>query len=375
MQSTGSDSARHAFLLARGGPLDGSQRQMYYLVRGLDRRRYEPIVVLDRPGQFEDCLRRDGVQTHVVAVHSWRGFPGSLLRYFDAFGLARLARRTGAALVHASDVWRSGYMHFVARRLGVPSVLHIRGPLSRRDILKHEVAGSSAVIPIALRYQEDLLAAGVAPDRIRQIDDAVDLEQFRPDAAGREAIRRRFGADDHVLVGLIGRIEPFKRVLEFLEAIAPLARDGRRRARFLVIGQPGRPPYYEAVLAATERLGLSDHVTFTGRWDDMPAMMAALDVVVTMSGGSVMFEAQACAKPVLSVRTDGRHYVHTIHDQTALCVTTDRPEPTTEALARLIDDPALRLRLGLAGRAHAEAHLSPALMAQRTQAVYDELLG
>ncbi|MCY2927117.1 MAG: hypothetical protein NT031_17130 [Planctomycetota bacterium] len=47
---------RRIFMLARGGPLDGSQRQMYYLARGLDRARYEPVMVLDREGDFADVL-------------------------------------------------------------------------------------------------------------------------------------------------------------------------------------------------------------------------------------------------------------------------------------------------------------------------------
>jgi glycosyltransferase involved in cell wall biosynthesis len=95
---------------------------------------------------------------------------------------------------------------------------------------------------------------------------------------------------------------------------------------------------------------------------------------MTMSGGSVMFEAMACAKPVLYVRTDSRHSVHMRHGETAWCVTTDRPEPATAALAQLAGDPDLRQRLGLAARAWAQRHLSVATMVTRTQALYDRLL-
>ena len=354
--------------------MDGSQRQMYYLARGLDRARYEPVMVLDREGDFADVLRREGIRTHVMPLRSWRGFPGALLRYLDARELTNLARGSGAALVHASDVWRSGYMHCLVRRLGTPSVQHIRGPLSARSIRKHEVASSSAVIPIAARYVADLQAAGIPAGRIRQVDDAVDLDAFRPGAPGGEAIRRLFQAEGKVLVGLVGRIERRKRVLEFLELAAPLARAGRA-VKFLLVGQPSRQDYSHAVREAVRRLGLGEHVTFAGRWVDMPAMMSALDVVVTMSGGSVMFEAQACAKPLLSVRVDGRHSVHTRDGETALCVTTSEPGPATEALRRLVEDDSLRRRLGQAGRAWAEMYLSPALLAEKTQAVYDELLG
>ena len=126
---------------------------------------------------------------------------------------------------------------------------------------------------------------------------------------------------------------------------------------------------------AVQRLGLQGRVVFTGHCQDMPRAMASLDLLVTMSGGSVMFEAMACAKPVLSVRVDGRHSLHTRHYQTAWCVTTDRPEPVTEALDRLIGEDSLRERLGRAARAWTEQHLSPAALVARTQAVYGRLLG
>jgi glycosyltransferase involved in cell wall biosynthesis len=270
-------------------------------------------------------------------------------------------------------MWKAGYMHFVARHVGIPSVLHIRGPIAPRDIRKHRVARSSAVIAIAERYRLDLLASGISPLSVEVIDDAVDIDSFRPALAGREFLKERYGANGRVLVGLVGRIEPFKRVLEFLEVIAPLARDPRRSVTYLVIGRAKDEDYYQAVQDSVKRLGLAESVILTGHCGEIPQALSALDILVTMSGGSVMFEAMACAKCVLSVRLDERPSVHTRHDETAWCVTTNSPEPATAALARLIDDEPLRLRLGQAARAWVACHLSPAGMAEKTQAVYDRL--
>jgi glycosyltransferase involved in cell wall biosynthesis len=264
-------------------------------------------------------------------------------------------------------------MHHAAGKLGVPSVLHVRGPMSDRDIRKHKVARADGVIAIAQRYHNDLVSAGVAPGRLEVIDDAVDLERFRPGLAGREYLQGRFGVDGELFVGLVGRVDPFKRVLEFLQAVAPLANSYGRRVKYLIVGQPGRKSYYQKVLDAVRSLGLREHVVLTDHEEDIAETIAALDILVTMSGGSVMFEAMACATPVLSVRTDGRHSVHTRHDDTAWCVTTDRPEPVTSGLAKLIDESDLRLRLSQAGRTWAQGHLSTATMAARTQGLYERL--
>ncbi len=374
MGHAGDNQLRRVLLLARGGRINGSQRQLGYLARGLDRCRYKPIVLLDRPGLLADSLARSGIEVHIMPMRPWRSFPVGFLRFVDAPRVIRLAKRRRVDLVHASDLWRSGYMHFVARKLAVPSVLHVRGPISARDVRKHGMARADAVIAIAQRYHQDLASAGLAPDRLELIDDAVDLERFRPGLGGRDFRRELSGVNGKVLVGLVGRVNPFKRVIEFLEAISPLARSLGDRATYLVIGQPGRKPYYRSVLEAAGRLGLDSHVAFVGHRENMPETVAALDVFVTMSGGSAMFEAMACGKPVLSARADGRHSVHTRHDETAWCVTTDRPEPVTAALKRLIEDADLRERLGRTGREWVAQHLSIGAMTDRTQALYDRLL-
>lgn len=354
--------------------MDGSQRQLYYLLRGLDRDRFEPVVVLDRDGPLTKALNECGIQAQVHSFRAWRSFPAGLLRYFDAMRLSRIGKKAEVNLVHACDMWKSGYLRFIARRLGIPGVLHIRGPLTPRDAGKLKFHELSAIIAIAQRYHNDLRAGGIPSDRIEVIDDAVDLERFKPNPTAREFLQKRFGVGREVLIGLVGRIEPFKRVLEFLEAFAPLAKNTSRPVKAMIFGQPKDLQYYASVLAATKRLGLQSHVIFARRCNEMESVMAGLDVLATMSGGSAMFEAMACATPVLSIRTDDRHSVHTRHNETALCVTADDPKPATEALAQYVNNPDLRARIGQAGRAWVERHLSPSILVNRTQMLYTRLL-
>jgi len=155
----------------------------------------------------------------------------------------------------------------------------------------------------------------------------------------------------------------------------------RAKARFVIIGEQcesnrrAHNNYLQVVHNKLEQLGLKQSVIFTGRSDDMPVVLNALDILVTMSGGSVMFEAMACAKPVLSVRPDGRHSLHTLHNQTAWCVTTDDAVPAAQGLAELIKNPELRRRLGDAGRSWVREHLSHQSLVKRTEALYEKLLG
>jgi glycosyltransferase involved in cell wall biosynthesis len=259
--------------------------------------------------------------------------------------------------------------------LAVPTIVHVRGPLAPRDIRKHCLDRVDALIPIARRYADDLAAAGVDPARITIIDDAVDLRLFSRERAASGFLSRRFGVGEELKVGIVGRITPFKQIDAFVKAVAALPPALYARARFLVVGAWAEPEYRQTIESYVSRLGLGSKVTFLGRIEDeIPSLLADLDLLVTFSGGSVMFEAMAMGTPVLSVRSDARHSEHTRHGETAWCVVTDAVADASQALAHLLRDGDLRHRLGEAGSAYVRDHLSVSAMVTKTEALYERLL-
>ena len=364
---------RRILYLSRGGAIGGSQRQLYYVVTHL-RNGYEPMVVCPKNGQFVNALRSEGIEVHVLPVRSWRKFPAALLRYRDAERIALLARRCEAALVHSSDLWLSGYMLHVSGRLGIPSVLHMRTTVRPADIHKHRCQEATKIIAISRRIRRNLLCAGIQREKITRIHDSVDLSMFRPEKNG-EVLRRDFSSCGEVLVGMAGRIDQMKRQSSLLEAAAQIIRRCGRKTSFFVIGEVHHPEYFEKLRMFVKEKGLSRDVFFTGRRDDMPQVLNSLDIVVSCSGGSVMFEAAACGKPVISVAAEGEwdaplaKYLRRRPIVVAVGV-----KGLTEALTSLIDDAELRRRTGLASRKWAEDSFCHHVMAEKTQRVYDELL-
>jgi glycosyltransferase involved in cell wall biosynthesis len=362
-------------ILSRSGSIDGSQRQLLYLVQKLDQQRWPVTVALDGAGEFKDALCALDIEALVCRMSPWRLLTSCPARYRDAYRLLTLARARNIRLVHANDVWRAEYAGFIARRLGIPFIVHVRGPLAPRDIRKHRLHRADAIIAIAKRYAADLAAAGIDSRRVAVIDDAVDCGRFFPLQADCGNIRRDLVGEGSLLVGLVGRVSKFKRVLEFLEMVARLPPEAAASARFVVIGDWSEQDYERRIRNALLRLDLATKVRFLGRrpGEDMPSLLSSLDVLVTLSGGSVMFEAMACGTPVLSIRADGRHSEHTRHDETAWCVSSDDPSVAARALAHLLHDEALRRRLGAAGRRWAKQYLSVEIMAENTQALYERL--
>jgi glycosyltransferase involved in cell wall biosynthesis len=82
-----------------------------------------------------------------------------------------------------------------------------------------------------------------------------------------------------------------------------------------------------------------------------------------------MLDALACGTPVVGTRVGGIPEVID-HGRTGLLVKPHHPDELAAAIVRLLKDPALRARLGAAGRAHVETAFSVERMVEGTLAVY-----
>jgi glycosyltransferase involved in cell wall biosynthesis len=121
----------------------------------------------------------------------------------------------------------------------------------------------------------------------------------------------------------------------------------------------GHAGYPETLRQRASALGLSDRVTFLGIRDDIPNLLAGLDVLVHTPTapepfGRVLAEAMAVGRPVIAAHCGGIPEV--VEDGvTGLLVPSADVGAFTAAVVRLLEDPMLCQRLGGAGRRRAEA--------------------
>jgi glycosyltransferase involved in cell wall biosynthesis len=123
-------------------------------------------------------------------------------------------------------------------------------------------------------------------------------------------------------------------------------------------------------------LGVLDRVRFLGWRSDVPALLAACDILVCPSRheplGNVVLEGWAQARPVVAAAAQGPAAL--IADgETGLLVPTDQPRALAEALSRTIRDPALRARLAAKGRAAYEAEFTEDIVVGRYLELFEAL--
>jgi len=235
--------------------------------------------------------------------------------------------------------------------------------------------GTAFVVTVTDAIRRQYVAAGlVDPERVIALPGGADTERYQPRPRDPATYARLGGRPDRPLIGMIAGLRVMKGHEIVVEAAARLA---ARAARpyFVFIG---RGPMERAVRDAVDRAGLGPQFTFAGFVDDLPAALAALDVVLYTPLDSdgmsrVIFEYLAAAKPLIAARvgvvpevlTDGEH---------AALVPAGDAQALAETLERLIGDPTAASRLGEGGRRLVEARYSGARVAAALEERYRHLV-
>jgi glycosyltransferase involved in cell wall biosynthesis len=356
-----------------GSSIHGVSRLFSWWFPRYDRTRFDvSLVGLKRPEPASELLAREGVPVH----HLNRGrFDPRILP-----DLVALARERRARILHVHGYASADFGRLAARRIGAALVLHEhfadpRLPayqawadrlLSRYTDRAIAVSGSTRDFLVHERH--------VPAGRVRLIWNGAPLQEFaRPPAGAREAVRRELGlSPDALVVGTIGRLSAQKGQRDLLAAAAQVTRDFQD-VRFVLVGDGDLRPQLEAQAAA---LGLGDRIVFAGHRTDMPAVLAAIDVVCissTYEGTPLaLFEAMAAGKPIVSTAVDGCREVLS-EEHTGLLTPPQDPDRLARALLRLRRDPDLRRRLGAAAAAES-ARYDIAECVRRIESLYDEVL-
>ncbi len=345
----------------------GGARQVVYLLEGLAKRGIDNVLVCPPDAQVAEPARAFATV-----------LPTPLGGDLDAGFVLRLRahiRSEGPDLVHLHsrrgvDVWGG----VAARLAGVPCVLSRRVDNRERPwIAAAKYRLFDRVIAISEGIRDVLLDEGVPAQRLRCVRSALDARAWL-EPVDRDAFRAEFALeDDAVVIGVVAQLIRRKGHRHLFEALKEL-HPQRSKLRVLLFGQG---PLRAELEARAARDGLASVVRFVGFRDDLPRWMGGLDVLAHPADreglGIALLQAQAAGVPVVASRAGGMP--EAVHDGvTGFLVEPGDVPALTNALRRLLDDPALRERMGAAARTRVLERFSVDAMVDGNLAVYRELL-
>jgi glycosyltransferase involved in cell wall biosynthesis len=356
----------------------GGERTFLQLAGGLPRTRYELAVACSPGGVFVERLHDLGVPVIAADMRKRR-------RLDTVLGLARELRRRRPHIVHTQGRG-DPFGRLAARLARVPALVSTTAAIAGRydvgerwrkavyrlvDYTTDRLVDRYIVVN---RASVEILAErhGVAPARIAVIPNGIEVDRYDPDHAARGLWRDRLGVPkDAILIGGLGRLTWEKGFPDLIKAFANLEGTDVR----LVIAGDG--PDWEELRALARSLDVSSRVLLPGFVDDVPSLLADLDVFVLSSyrEGHPMslLEAMAMGCPV--VATDIAGVGDTVADGVdGRLVAAGDVEAMAQAVTALINDSDAARRLGRNARKKIGREYTVDRMVRRTAMLYEELL-
>jgi glycosyltransferase involved in cell wall biosynthesis len=347
----------------------GGEVQVFLLMEGLRKRGHSNVLVCPPDSASAREAQRRGFEIRCARMSNDASLLGALRirAHLRACRPDLVHLHTGRAdWLGGLAAWQLSLPAVTTRRMDRPVR---RGP--RKRFLYGRVARRAVAISPAVR--ERLILGGVDPDTTRIIPSAVDPDALQP-RAGRATTRagEDLAADTPcllVLASLVAR----KGIDVLLDALALLDAHAPQPALWIA----GDGPERGALERRARALGLAQRVHFLGWRSDASDLLAACDVFVLPSRleglGVAALEAMAAARPVVASAVGGLADA-VVHERTGLLVPPDDPGALGAALARLLEDPSLRKRLGDAGPARVREKYSAEQMVDAYEALYAEVL-
>ncbi len=303
--------------------------------------------------------------------------PRAQLRAFLA--LRALMRRERFDMVHAHMPISGFLARLAARSAGVEVVAYTchgflfnqPGRLLRRaaSLVMEMLAGRLTDRFLAVSEEEAQDARRLLIHRgARACGNGRDPARFRPDGAARARVRASLGVPgDRVVVVAVSRLVRHKGHPELLAAMREVP-----EAELWVVGERLASDHGPSLEPAFASSGLGGRLRRLGYRTDVPALLASADIFALPSHfeGLPMsvIEAMLAGLPVVASAIRGpREQV--VDGETGILVPPADPAPLAAALRRLADDPALRRRMGEAGRARALARYTEDAVLTRTMAL------
>jgi glycosyltransferase involved in cell wall biosynthesis len=354
----------------------GAEQALLRFLDEIDRERFEPALACPEEGPLTEEMKERGMAVYIgyptprllnIKRRSLGANRLAMLAYpwdmlITVIRLVRLIRREGFDLVFTNSAKADIYGSLAGRLARRPVVWRIHDVVDEKAFSRFNIRLlttcakylATKVITPSPAVKEALMMLGVPAEKLSVVYYGIDFDKVCP-VRKRDEVRTELGIDASAPVaGFVGRLVEWKGPDYFLRAAAAVAKE-IPEARFLVVGDAmfGEQAFEDMLRSLPRELGFEDRVIFTGLREDIPDIMASVDVVVHASVmpdplPNVIIEAMALGLPV--VAADGGGIPVMVEDGvTGLVVPPGDFEGMASAMASLLGDEERAARMGRAG--------------------------
>ena len=350
----------------------GITSYLYTLSSGLIRQGHEVILVASN-GDMSQRLSALGIDYIDLPIRFKSMVHPKSVLYLPR--LCRLIKDKKIDIIHAHTRTTQVIGSLLSLLTGIPLVTTCHGffkPHFFRRIFGCWGKRVIAISPMVARHLSNDFK--LPPTRIRQINNGIDLLQFRGvSLESRINARQRLGLQQAIIIGLIARFSSVKGIDVLIEAF-PSVLEQYPQALLLIVGQG---PEEVMLKNRVNQLGLTPHVRFENIVKQTAEILPAFDVVIAPSrqeglGLSVM-EAMASALPVIASAVGGLKDLIT-DGVDGYLIKPDEPQLLGRVINEVLRFPQGAMRIGQQARQKIITGYTADKMVAQTLDVYHEVV-
>lgn len=384
------------------GTIGGSFFSLLYLVKGIDKSKYKPVVVFHTNHSLMDEYQKAGIETIIVPRpeptvlryedNTWLRTLNPFLKIFQkAINFAKflplaviryrkLMLDKNIDLVHLNNSVAANHDWMIAALISnIKCITHERAIYSEYTrITKALTPRLDRVICISHAVQENLSNRGVSSNNT-VIYNGIDPGNVKAKVPA-SAIRKEFNINaETTIIGVVGNIKGWKGQKSIVSAL-PQIIERHKDVVCLLIGDtsPNDLSYITELNGIIEKHNLEKHVVFTGYRKNVFDYLNALDIMIHTSidpepFGRVLIEGMAMKKPVIGARAGAVPEIIT-HEKTGLTFSPQDSDELANAVLYLLDNPDIASGMGRAGYDRLHENFLISENTKKTEEVYQSLL-
>lgn len=357
--------------LSHSSDLGGAEKCLLTLVKHLDRQRFVPFVILPSEGPFKRSLDEMGVNNYILPISWWIRSPTYAGKTCEgglkerSLRVARLIEEEGIDIVHTNtSVIAEGAI--AARMTGKAHVWHLH------EILQSHPSLSPIFPPFLLNKFFDFLSDSVVvvSEALRKtVADFIDNDKISviyngielPGDVLQKKLRKELCLpEEALLVCNIGYISKEKGLSTLIDAAAKIFNE-RKDVWFLSVGVTGNAEIMSILQDRIKKASMENHFRFLGYRKDIYRILKESDIYVvsseTESFSLAALEAMAAGKPVVATKCGGPEEL-VIDGVTGFLVPVNDANEMSNAIMNLIQNDALRMRMGFKGKEYYEKNFT-----------------
>lgn len=366
----------------------GAEFSLLALIDGLDREKWNPMLLCPEDGMLPQLCRDRGVKVLFLPTLPRGG--GSALETYktllpNAWKIKKFIQENRIQLVHSNNPRVAYHGGLGAKLAGVPSVMHVRDienlPFSPipKALLFNLIC--DRIIPVSFATKDVIMAhTKILAKKISVVHNGVKITKNCNNLQELRDLKIELGIKEQgSLLAMAGRITPSKGYEDVLRAFSLVVKKFDN-TQLLIIGEAwkGDELYLKKLQVFSDISGHGNKVIFTGFRKDILQILNIVDVFLHCPVEPdplprVLLEASVKGKAIVAADTGGINEI-ILDGKTGLLVKAGDIEEIANAILLLLENPKWRKQLGQSAKMHIQNNFSIEKHVRSIEDIYDQLL-